>query len=169
MAPSSRLVLIPADSPMEYIRDWFLRTLWKRSSTLMNENSADARHVRFAPSEHEGGTHTRFYPRSPPPPYEAQDDCFEELQLDLAIAREGIWRLEWELLIVEAEYSGSSLAAEIACPQLLPPQLCSSLGACPHLGEISIFELQLDLLIAQERIRSLLWELSEYYTLRRQS
>lgn len=42
---------------------------------------------------------------------------------------------------------------------------CSKRSEC--IG--SIFELPLELLIAQERIRSLMWELSGYYTLRRES
>ncbi|KAJ7874161.1 hypothetical protein B0H14DRAFT_3131067 [Mycena olivaceomarginata] len=58
------------------------------------------RHVHFPTNDYEEDRQIHLNLRSPPPPYEAKDDFLEELRLDLAIAEEGIWRLEWELVLI---------------------------------------------------------------------
>ncbi|KAJ7813521.1 hypothetical protein B0H14DRAFT_3149827 [Mycena olivaceomarginata] len=72
----------------------------------VDEISADTRHVRFATNEHEEDS-------------QAQDDFLEELRLDLAIAEEGIWRLEWEPMLFQdrEQRTRTTPGVEIPCPE----------------------------------------------------
>lgn len=126
----------------------------------MDQTLEVERHVRFVNDEHEESTRSHWRSRSPPPPYESEDDCLEELLLDLAIAEEGIWKLEFALI------EGRANADTANTHGGFPPPPYSSLRHLPSWPRTpSIIELQLDFLIAQERIRTLLWELSGYDTL----
>jgi hypothetical protein len=111
------------------------------------------RHVRFVHGAHEEGRlsiHLRQ--KSPPPPYESVEDCLEELLLDLAIAEESIWILESALD-----------EATNPCTSTPPPPPYSSLEGWTSWTEtISVIELQMDLLIAQQRIRILRQDLRQY-------
>ncbi|KAJ7837605.1 hypothetical protein B0H13DRAFT_1912419 [Mycena leptocephala] len=126
------------------------------SGTLfMDQNQQLAGRVRFADDQHDDSS--QYLPnlrqKSPPPPYDSQEDCLEELRLDLVIAEEGIWRLELALI---QEHQAATGTADP--PASFPPPPYSSLVVdWPSWVEASsIFELQLDLLIAQERIRVLM-------------
>ncbi|KAJ7870197.1 hypothetical protein B0H14DRAFT_3576062 [Mycena olivaceomarginata] len=122
------------------------------------------RHVHFPTNDYEEDRQIHLNLRSPPPPYEAKDDFLEELRLDLAIAEEGIWRLEWELVLLQ-DRRRIVPGTDIPCPASPPPPPYSSLGDCSGWGDADIIELQLDLLIARERIHILMWQLNGYYTL----
>ncbi|KAJ7803286.1 hypothetical protein B0H14DRAFT_2613582 [Mycena olivaceomarginata] len=90
----------------------------------------------------EGRLSIHLRQKSPPPPYESVEDCLEELLLDLAIAEESIWILESALD-----------EATNPCTSTPPPPPYSSLEGWTSWTEtISVIELQMDLLIAQQRI-----------------
>ncbi|KAJ7893833.1 hypothetical protein B0H14DRAFT_2559471 [Mycena olivaceomarginata] len=103
------------------------------------------RHVWFVDGAHEQGWQSIYpspHPKSPPPPCESEEDCLEELLLDLAIARESLWILETAL----------NEATNPCTPSPPPPPYSSVDGRTSWSGRISIIELQMDLLIAKQRI-----------------
>ncbi|KAJ7893880.1 hypothetical protein B0H14DRAFT_3661971 [Mycena olivaceomarginata] len=113
------------------------------STSIMVQTLEIGRHVRFVNGAHEEGRlsmHLRQ--KSPPPPYESVEDCLEELLLDLAFAEESIWILESAL--DEATNPRTSTPP--------PPPYSSLEGWTSWTETISVIELQMDLLIAQQRI-----------------
>ncbi|KAJ7757415.1 hypothetical protein B0H14DRAFT_2634880 [Mycena olivaceomarginata] len=116
--------------------DWFPTTvcgmpfsdhaLEECSGTLfMDKNQQLAGRVRFADDQHDdsGQYLPNLRQKSPPPPYDSQEDCLEELRLDLAIAEEGIWRLELALI---KEHQAATGTADP--PASFPPPPYSSLA-----------------------------------------
>lgn len=122
----------------------------------MVQNPEIERHVWFVDGAHEQGwpsiypAHLR--PKSPPPPYESEEDCLEELLLDLAIAGESLWILE----------SALNEATNPCTPSPPPPPYSSVDGWTSWSGRISIIELQMDLLIAKQRIHVVKQDLRQF-------
>ncbi|KAJ6595418.1 hypothetical protein B0H10DRAFT_2197327 [Mycena sp. CBHHK59/15] len=80
---------------------------------IRHGNPVEGRQVRFESFDNSVGSNQHIRLPSPPPPYDSDDEPLDvsaddliilELQLDVAIAEEVIWSLEWEVMRLKTSY-----------------------------------------------------------------